>query len=294
MSVITRLELEGLRFLKRGKVREIFDFEDKLLIAATDRISAFDFVMPNGIPGKGTVLTQISRFWFEKTRKIVPNHLISAEFDEFPQACSSYRNELEGRSMLVHRTNPLLAECIVRGYISGSGWKDYQKTGEISGIALPDGLRESERLIEPIFTPSTKSDEGHDENISFREMKDIIGTEVSEKVRDLSISLYSWAREYAIERGIIIADTKFEFGVRDGEILLIDEALTPDSSRFWPADQYEPGRPQVSYDKQYLRDWLESIGWQKKPPVPELPPNVVQNTSAKYQQALKQLTGETI
>ncbi|MCH8127858.1 phosphoribosylaminoimidazolesuccinocarboxamide synthase [candidate division KSB1 bacterium] len=294
MSVITQLNCPRLNFLRRGKVREIYDFGDRLLIVATDRISAFDFVMPNGIPQKGQVLTQLSRFWFGKTEQITKNHLISTELAEFPSVCLEYKDQLEKRSMLVIKTEPLLVECIVRGYISGSGWKDYKRTGAISGIELPQNLQESDRLAEPIFTPSTKSDTGHDENISYDQMVDIIGAELSQTVKERSIEVYNWARSYGEERGIIIADTKFEFGERDGEIYLIDEVLTPDSSRFWPMDQYQPGRAQMSFDKQYVRDYLESIGWEKQPPVPELPANVVKNTSAKYTEALRLLSGETL
>ncbi len=294
MDIITQIDLPGLKFLRRGKVREIFDFGDQLLIVASDRISAFDYIMPNGIPDKGKILTQISRFWFEKTSKMVKNHIIATEVADFPAVCQPYAATLEKRSMLVEKTEPLPVECIVRGYISGSGWKDYRRTGEISGIRLPAGLQESQCLDEPIFTPSTKSDSGHDENISFAQMKDMVGTELAEKVSELSVRIYDWARKYAEERGIIIADTKFEFGLLEGDIYLIDEALTPDSSRFWPMDQYEPGRAQMSFDKQYLRDWLESIGWNKQPPVPQLPPEVVNNTRAKYLEALRLLTGETI
>lgn len=294
MAVLTELNCPELKFLRRGKVREIFDFGDQLLIAATDRISAFDFVMPNGIPHKGQVLSQISKFWFAKTAHITQNHLISMEVEDFPPVCMQYKDQLEKRSMFVHRTEPLLAECIVRGYISGSGWKDYKRTGAISGIELPANLQESDRLEEPIFTPSTKSDTGHDENISYEQMVDTIGSELSQIVKDRSIEIYNFARSFGEERGIIIADTKFEFGERNGEIYLIDEVLTPDSSRFWPMDQYQPGRAQMSFDKQYVRDYLESIGWEKQPPVPELPPEVVHNTSSKYQEALRLLSGETL
>ncbi|HHM23724.1 MAG TPA: phosphoribosylaminoimidazolesuccinocarboxamide synthase [Bacteroidetes bacterium] len=294
MQALTEIHLPKLKKFKKGKVRDLFDFGDRLLIVASDRISAFDYIMPNGIPDKGKILTQISRFWFEKTRHIVPNHMITTDVDEFPPECQEYRDLLEKRSMLVVKTEPLPVECIVRGYISGSGWKDYKRTGMISGIRLPEGLVESQRLDEPIFTPSTKSDTGHDENITFQQMEDLVGAELARRVRDLSIQVYDFARRYAEERGIIIADTKFEFGLRGGELLLIDEALTPDSSRFWPMDQYEPGRPQVSFDKQYLRDWLESIGWNKQPPVPELPEEVIRNTRQKYLEALQRLTGETL
>ncbi len=294
MKALTEIQLPKLKLFKRGKVRDLFDFGDRLLIVASDRISAFDFIMPNGIPDKGRILTQISRFWFEKTRHLVPNHMISTAVADFPAECREYRELLEQRSMLVVKTRPLPVECIVRGYISGSGWKDYKRTGMISGIRLPGGLQESQRLDEPIFTPSTKSHTGHDENIPFSRMADLVGKELAERVRDLSIQVYDFARRYAEERGIIIADTKFEFGLRDGELLLIDEVLTPDSSRFWPMNQYEPGHSQVSFDKQYLRDWLESIGWNKQPPVPELPEEVIRNTRKKYLEALERLTGQSL
>lgn len=294
MGAITRIELPGLRFLRRGKVREIFDFDDRLLIVATDRISAFDYIMPNGIPDKGKILTRISSFWFERSRHLIQNHVIATEIREFPSVCQPYSSRLEKRSMLVWKTEPLPVECIVRGYLSGSGWKDYRRNGAISGVSLPSGLQESQRLDEPIFTPSTKSDSGHDENISFNRMQAMVGSEPARRVREVSLQMYDWARRYAEERGIIIADTKFEFGLRNGELYLIDEVLTPDSSRFWPMDQYKPGHPQVSYDKQYLRDWLESIGWNKQPPVPELPPEVIRNTREKYLEALRLLTRETL
>ena len=294
MKAITQIDIPELKFLRRGKVREIFDFEDFLLIVASDRISAFDYIMPNGIPDKGKILTQISRFWFEKTAGMVKNHLVATELKSFPDVCQPFTDLLEKRSMLVTKTEPLPVECIVRGYISGSGWKDFKKTGAISGIRLPEKLRESQRLDEPIFTPSTKSDTGHDENISFSIMGDIIGSELANRVSNISVKIYDWARKFAEERGIIIADTKFEFGLREGELYLIDEIFTPDSSRFWPLELYEPGRSQNSFDKQYLRDWLESISWNKQPPVPELPPEVVNNTRAKYLEALRIITGKSL
>ncbi len=294
MNVITQIDIPDIKFLRRGKVRDIFDFEDHLLIVASDRISAFDYIMPNGIPEKGKILTQISRFWFEKTQNIVKNHLIATEMSDYPDVCQQYAEQLEKRSMLVLKTEPLVVECIVRGYISGSGWKDYKNTGEISGICLPENLLESQRLEGPIFTPSTKSDTGHDENISFAKMKDIIGTELADRVSNLSIKLYDWARKFGEQRGIIIADTKFEFGLREGELYLIDEIFTPDSSRFWPMDLYEAGRSQNSFDKQYVRDYLESINWNKQPPVPELPAEIVNNTRAKYLEALRIITGESL
>jgi len=294
MSVLTKIDLPNLPFSRKGKVRDIFDFGDQLLIVASDRISAFDYIMPNGIPDKGKILTQISNFWFEKTKDMVKNHVIATDVNEFPEVCHQYKEQLEKRSMFVIKSNPLPVECIVRGYISGSGWKDYKRTGAISGIKLPEELKESQRLDEPIFTPSTKSDTGHDENISFAKMKEMIGDDLANKVSDLSIMIYDWARKYGEEKGIIIADTKFEFGLRNDELFIIDEVLTPDSSRFWPMNQYEAGRSQMSFDKQYVRDYLESIGWKKQPPVPELPSNVVNNTRSKYLEALRLLTGNTL
>ena len=289
---ISQTEFPGLSLRGRGKVRDIYDMGNELLIVATDRLSAFDVVLPTPIPDKGRVLTQLSLFWFEKLAQIVPHHVISAS--NFGGALAPYAAELEGRSMLVRRTDPLPIECVVRGYIVGSGWKDYQKTGAICGIPLPKGLRESDKLPEPIFTPSTKATTGHDENISFAQTVETIGRPLAEKLRDTSIALYSTAAEYAAERGIMIADTKFEFGVLDGELIWIDEALTPDSSRFWPASQYEPGVPQQSFDKQYVRDYLERIGWNKQPPGPALPDDVVTATRDKYREAYQRITGHAL
>ena len=278
----------------RGKVRDIFDLGGELLIVTTDRISAYDSILPNGIPGKGKVLNRISEFWFGKTGDIVDNHLISTDVDDFPHMFHAYAGELEGRSMLVKKTRPLEIECIVRGYLSGSGWIEYQDSGTVCGIALPDGLTESSKLETPIFTPSTKALEGdHDENISFEKAKEIIGADLAEKVRDISIKIYSMARDYAIGRGIIIADTKFEFGLNNsGEVILIDEVLTPDSSRFWPADDYEPGRGQKSFDKQFVRDYLNSVNWDRVPPAPELPPDIVRKTKEKYESMIGYLIDE--
>ena len=278
----------------RGKVRDIFDLGGELLIVTTDRISAYDSILPNGIPGKGKVLNRISEFWFGKTGDIVDNHLISTDVDDFPHMFHAYAGELEGRSMLVKKTRPLEIECIVRGYLSGSGWIEYQDSGTVCGIALPDGLTESSKLETPIFTPSTKALEGdHDENISFEKAKEIIGADLAEKVRDISIQIYSMARDYAIGRGIIIADTKFEFGLNDsGDVILIDEVLTPDSSRFWPADDYEPGRGQKSFDKQFVRDYLNSVNWDRVPPAPELPPDIVRKTKEKYESMIGYLIDE--
>ena len=278
----------------RGKVRDIFDLGGELLIVTTDRISAYDSILPNGIPGKGKVLNRISEFWFGKTGDIVDNHLISTDVDDFPHMFHAYAGELEGRSMLVKKTRPLEIECIVRGYLSGSGWIEYQDSGTVCGIALPDGLTESSKLETPIFTPSTKALEGdHDENISFEKAKEIIGADLAEKVRDISIKIYSMARDYAIGRGIIIADTKFEFGLNEsGDVILIDEVLTPDSSRFWPADDYEPGRGQKSFDKQFVRDYLNSVNWDRVPPAPELPPDIVRKTKEKYESMIGYLIDE--
>jgi len=276
---------------RRGKVRDIYDLGDRLLIVTTDRVSAFDVVLPNGIPDKGRVLTQISLFWFERTASLVPNHLISADTADLPEALRPHAGELSGRMMLVRKAEPLSIECIVRGYISGSGWKDYKKSGKVCGIPLPAGLRESDRLDEPIFTPSTKAEEGHDVNISFEEAAERVGAETAARVRELSLRIYEDARRYAEERGILIADTKFEFGWIDGELALIDEVLTPDSSRFWPSDDYEPGRSQRSFDKQFVRDYLETLDWDKTPPGPELPPEIVRKTRERYVSALERLTG---
>ncbi len=284
--------LTGARLRSRGKVRDIYDLGDRLLIVATDRISAFDVVLPTPIPDKGRVLTQLSLFWFERLSSLVPNHVISAT--DFPEELAAEAPALAGRSMLVQKTEPLPIECVVRGYLSGSGWKDYQKTGAVCGIGLPEGLQESEKLPEPIFTPATKATTGHDENISFDEAARLAGRELTGRVRDLSLEIYRRASVYALERGIIIADTKFEFGLRDGELIWIDEALTPDSSRFWPADGYVPGRPQPSFDKQYVRDYLEHLGWNKQPPAPELPPDVVNGTRDRYREAYRRLTGREL
>ena len=280
----------------QGKVRDIYDLGDTLLLVATDRMSAFDVVMNEPIPDKGRILTQLSTFWFKLLSDLTPNHLISLEVADFPPACQPFREILQGRTMLVRKCRPLPVECIVRGYLSGSGWAEYRKTGAIGGLALPTGMVESQKLPEPIFTPSTKAELGtHDENISFAIMADKIGATLSAQVRDLTLAIYRRALEWAEPRGIIIADTKFEFGLTDdadGKLLLIDEVLTPDSSRFWPQEDYKPGGPQKSYDKQYLRDYLESLGWNKQPPPPPLPAEVIANTRSRYIQALKTLTGE--
>jgi len=292
MRVVRETKFAGISPAARGKVRDIYDAGDKLLIVATDRLSAFDVILPTSIPDKGRVLTQLSLFWFDRLRDVVPNHVLSAT--EFPAPFDTHRDELVGRSMLVRKTAPLPIECVVRGYVSGSGWKDYRATGKICGIALPAGLRESDRLPEPIFTPATKAATGHDENISFESAASLVGKERAQRVREVSLEIYHRAAAYAEPRGILLADTKFEFGVLNDELIWIDEALTPDSSRFWPAAQYKPGGPQPSFDKQFVRDYLESIRWPKTPPGPELPSEVVAATRDKYREAYRILTGREL
>jgi len=291
---LLQLDLPGIPKIRSGKVREIFDLGDAFLLVATDRISAFDVIMPNGIPRKGEVLTQISHFWFERFASLVPNHLLAGADEPLPANLQPYSEKLARRCMVVKKSKPLAIECIVRGYLSGSGWKEYKQSQTVCGIKLPAGLKESAELPEPIFTPSTKADAGHDENISFEQAKKIVGAELATQARDLSIAIYSAARDYARERGIIIADTKFEFGLFDGKLILIDEVLTPDSSRFWPADEYEPGRGQPSFDKQFVRDYLETLDWNKTPPGPTLPGEIVSKTSAKYLDAYERLTGKKL
>jgi phosphoribosylaminoimidazole-succinocarboxamide synthase len=293
-ATIHQLELPGIKKVKSGKVREIFDLGDRLLFVATDRISAFDCILPNGIPRKGEVLTQLSYFWFAQTESFQPNHLLSRAGDPLPPALQPYEAQLKGRCMIVKKAQPLAIECVVRGYLAGSGWKEYQKTQTVCGIKLPAGLKDSSELAEPIFTPATKAETGHDENISFDQAAKITGAEIAEKARAASLKIYSSAREYARKRGIIIADTKFEFGIYEGQLILIDEILTPDSSRFWPADQYQPGRSQPSFDKQFVRDYLETLDWDKNPPAPRLPPDVVAKSSAKYVEAYERLTGKKL
>jgi phosphoribosylaminoimidazole-succinocarboxamide synthase len=288
---LLKLELPGVKKLKSGKVREVFDLGERLLIVATDRISAFDCVMPNGIPRKGEVLTQISYFWFDQTERLVANHLVSKAGEPLPAELQKFSKQLARRSMVVRKAQPLPIECVVRGYLSGSGWKDYQKSGAVCGLKLPAGLRHSSRLPEPLFTPATKAESGHDENISFARACEMAGGDIARKARELSLKVYSFAAEYALQRGIIIADTKFEFGLVEGKLLLIDEVLTPDSSRFWPADQYEAGRGQPSFDKQFVRDYLETLSWNKQPPAPALPAEVIGRTTAKYLEAYERLTG---
>lgn len=287
---IMKTDFKGLAVTSTGKVRDIYAFDSELLIVATDRISAFDFIMPNPVPGKGEVLTRMSAFWFEKMADIVPNHMISTNPDEYPAACAPYRELLQGRSMLVKRAKPLPVECIVRGYLSGSGWKDYSQGKPVSGIALPAGLKESSRLPETLFTPSTKAADGeHDLPIGRGEMEALIGTDLTEQVVRASLAVYERAAAIADQAGIIIADTKMEFGLLDGKLILIDELLTPDSSRFWPKDDYAEGRPQKSFDKQFLRDYLISIGWNQKPPAPQLPAEIIEKTGDKYREALNRL-----
>jgi phosphoribosylaminoimidazole-succinocarboxamide synthase len=293
-TVLTKIDLPGIAFVGRGKVRDIYETGGNLLIVTTDRISAFDCILPQGIPDKGRVLTQMSLFWFELLREVVPNHLITSNVDEFPAELKPFREQLEGRSMLVKRCRMEPIECVARGYVAGSGWKDYQKTGAICGIPLPSGLRESDRLPQPIFTPASKAETGHDENISFEHAAHVVGWDTAKRLRDLTLAIYSRAAEHALSRGIILADTKFEFGWFNGELLLGDEVLTPDSSRYWPGDEYKPGGPQKSFDKQFVRDYLETLDWAKQPPAPPLPPDVVEKTADKYREAYRRITGRTL
>lgn len=291
--VLMQSDFQDIPLLKRGKVRDVYDLDDKLLIVASDRMSAFDVVMDDPIPDKGRILTMISTFWFKQLEQVVENHIISTDPADYPEPCKNYSEALQGRSMLVKKTEPLPVECIVRGYISGSGWNEYRDKGTICGIRLPEGLQESEKLSQPIFTPSTKAESGtHDENISFDEAAGLLGRDTAEAVRELSLKIYAFGRDYAARKGIIIADTKFEFGRFEDRIILIDEVLTPDSSRFWPMDAYRPGGPQRSFDKQYLRDYLNGLEWPKTPPPPRLPDEIVQKTREKYLEALEQLTGK--
>lgn len=296
VSVVTQTASTSFTPSKQGKVRDIYDLGDRLLIVATDRLSAFDVVLPDGIPNKGKVLTQISTFWFTSLAHVVPSHVISTSLEDFPEPFRSHPEIFAGRSMLVQKTSPLPVECVVRGYLSGSGWNEYRKSGSICGISLPPGLRESDKLPEPIFTPTTKADQGlHDENITFEEVVRTVGASVAERLRDLTVTLYTEGARFAASRGIIIADTKFEFGLdRNGKIIFIDEALTPDSSRFWPMATYAPGGAQPSFDKQFVRDYLLSIRWDKKPPAPRLPEEVIATTSGKYVEALRLLTGKGV
>ena len=291
---IMRQDLPGIPKVGQGKVREMFELDDQLLMVATDRISAFDVILPNAIPQKGKVLTQLSAFWFEQLQGVVSHHLISVRVDEFPAPLQPFREELAGRSMLVRKCIPLPIEFVVRGYLAGSGWAEYQRSETICGSRLPSGLVESAELPEPIFTPATKATTGHDENISFDRVVEIIGPELAEQIRDLSLQIYNRARESALEKGIILCDTKFEFGMEGSRLLLIDEVLTPDSSRFWPVDEYEPGKSQPSFDKQFIRDFLETLDWDKNPPGPELPRAIVEATSQRYLEAYRRLTGKEL
>jgi phosphoribosylaminoimidazole-succinocarboxamide synthase len=284
----------GRPLWRRGKVRDVYDLGDRLLIVATDRISAFDVVLPTGIPDKGVVLTQLSLFWFEMLADVVPHHLLESDVARFDAELQPFRDQLEARSMIVRKTAPLPVECVVRGYITGSGWKDYKATGSVCGIRLPEGLRESDRLQPALFTPSTKAEVGHDENIGFEEVERLVGSERASELRRVSLALYERARAHAESRGILLADTKFEFGIEDGHLVWIDEALTPDSSRFWPRDGYEPGRGQPSFDKQFVRDYLESLKWDKRPPAPALPEDVVSRTREKYLEAYTRLSGREL
>lgn len=289
------IELTGIEKVKSGKVREIFDLGDKFLFVASDRLSAFDCVLPTGIPSKGAVLNQISAWWFKRTAELMPNHMVTSDVSEYPDEIQDYADFLRQRSMIVDKVEVIPVECIARGYLIGSGWKEYRKSGTIGNMPLRDGYIMADKLDEPIFTPSTKAEQGlHDENISFERMKSIIGSEMAEKLRDTSLKIYKQAAEYALTRGIIIADTKFEFGIKDGEVYLIDEVLTPDSSRFWPASEYEPGSSPLSFDKQYVRDYLETLDWDKTPPAPELPTEIVAKTTEKYREAYRMLTGSEL
>jgi phosphoribosylaminoimidazole-succinocarboxamide synthase len=294
MNTITKTDLSGVKLHGRGKVRDIYDLGEHFLIVATDRLSAFDVVLPTPIPNKGKVLTQMSAFWFDHFKDFVPNHVVSTRVEDYPKELQPFRNQIEGRSMLVRKAKVFPVECVARGFLTGSGLKDYNQTGSVCGITLPPGLRDSDRLPQPIFTPSTKAESGHDENISEEHAGKIIGQENIKRLKDLTLSLYSRGVEYALTRGIIICDTKFEFGVIDGEITIVDEMLTPDSSRFWPADRYSPGKPQPSFDKQFVRDYLERVRWNKQPPGPELPNEIAKATSGKYVEALRLLTGREL
>lgn len=284
------INIPELHLFKKGKVRNVYEVEDMLFIVASDRISAFDFILPSLIPDKGKILNQLSKFWFDFTSLICPNHMITAEFEEFPSVLKKYREQLEKRSMLAKKTEVFPIECVVRGYLAGSGWKDYKETGKTSGVKLPPGLKESERLEDVIFTPATKAEEGHDINISFKEMQKVTGPELAQKIKKISIDLYQKASLHALSKGIIIADTKFEFGLLDGELILVDEIFTPDSSRFWPVASYKPGGPQPSLDKQFVRDYLLSTDWDRKSPPPPLPPEIIEKTREKYMEIYRLIT----
>jgi len=293
-KVILKTDLKDIKLFKRGKVRDVYDLGESLLIISSDRISCFDVVLPNGIPDKGCVLTKVSSFWFDLIKDIIPHHVITADVNEFPKSLKPHKEILQGRSMIVKKAKSIPIECVVRGYLSGSGWKDYKKTGIVGGIKLPAGLKESEKLPQPIFSPATKEEEGHDINVTEEDVSKAVGKDITARLKEISLSIYQKARQYAEGKGIIIADTKFEFGIFNNNIILIDEVLTPDSSRFWPKDEYSPGGPQPSFDKQFVRDYLETLDWDKTPPAPELPPEIIQKTREKYLQALLLLTGQKL
>lgn len=290
-KTVASTQLDNIKLFRKGKVRDVYDVGDKLLIVSTDRISCFDVVLPDCIPNKGAILTQLSVFWFELFRDMIPNHFITMDVNDFPKELRKHEDVLRGRSMLVKKTKPILFECVVRGYLAGSGWKEYQETQSVCGIKLPKGLKKSDKLSKPIFTPATKEESGHDMNVSYKLVKGVLGKNIAAKLKDTSIALYRKAAQFARERGIIIADTKFEFGILDDEIILIDEIFTPDSSRFWPENEYVPGKDQASFDKQFVRDYLETLNWDKNPPAPKLPMEVINKTSDKYLQAFKIITG---
>ena len=290
-SVLLKTDFKDLKLFRRGKVRDVYDLGDKLLIVSTDRISCFDLVLPCGIPYKGKVLTSISIFWFDFIKDIIPHHLITADVDQYPPELHKYKPDLAGRSMLVLKTIPLPVECVVRGYLSGSGWKEYREKQSICGISLPKGLRQSDKLPEIIFTPTTKAEVGHDQNITQKHVTDLFGADIAEDLRKVSIEVYKRASSYALQKGIIIADTKFEFGMHNNRLIIIDEVLTPDSSRFWPFNDYQPGKTQMSFDKQFVRDYLETLNWDKQPPAPGLPAEIISKTTEKYLEAYRKLTG---
>ncbi|MFH1406694.1 MAG: phosphoribosylaminoimidazolesuccinocarboxamide synthase [Candidatus Omnitrophota bacterium] len=293
-EILLKTDFPDLKLFKRGKVRDVYDLDDKLLIVSTDRISCFDVVLPSGIPHKGEVLTRVSRFWFNFTKDVIANHLISADAEDYPSPLKKYKDVLKNRSMLVKKTKSIPVECVVRGYLSGSGWKEYKESASICGIKLPKGLLESAKLPQPIFTPATKEETAHDVNVNFEHVEKKLGGDIAGKLKELSIAIYNKASNYAMEKGIIIADTKFEFGIYNNGIILIDEALTPDSSRFWPKDGYAPGASQPSFDKQFVRDYLETLDWDKTPPAPALPEDIIKKTTEKYIEALMLITGEKI
>jgi phosphoribosylaminoimidazole-succinocarboxamide synthase len=293
-DAILQTDFPGLRLIRRGKVRDLYDLGENLLIVATDRLSAFDVIMPQPIPLKGKVLTQISNYWFSLMTDVIPNHLITPAAEDFPPECAPYLDVLRGRSILVRKTKPLPIECVARGYVAGSGWKEYGESGSICGITLPPGMKESDRIHQPIFTPATKAEEGHDENISFERASEIAGADIMESARDYTLKIYARGAEIALDKGIIIADTKMEFGIADGKMILIDELLTPDSSRFWPKSKYEAGRSQESFDKQFVRDYLLSINYNKLPPGPQLPDEIIRETSELYREALVRITGHDV